>query len=230
MKQVFITGASRGLGKEMALALLKAGFRVVACVRPSSSPLVPVEMFRIHADLADARDIDTIQAFLHETPPDVLINNAGYCHPLLFAEDITRADLEHTWRLNVMAPFLLIQAALPGMKARHQGTIVNIGSYCGVRGVPRLSAYCASKAALRLLTQSLAKEVAAQGIKVFSVSPGGINTDMREQLFGQEDAQRQQSPAEVAATIVAAITGAIDVPNGGELVIRQGERGIKPME
>jgi NAD(P)-dependent dehydrogenase (short-subunit alcohol dehydrogenase family) len=106
------------------------------------------------------------------------------------------------------------------MKARGSGTIVNICSLSGRRAIRNASLYCASKFALRGMTEAVAQELEGSGVKCFSASPGGMATSMREQMF--HDAAQQQDPAVVAKIIVDAVAGRVLVPQGGDLVIRGG--------
>ena len=93
----------------------------------------------------------------------------------------------------------------------------------GKRAVPKLFSYSASKFGILALSQAVAKENKEYGIKCFTVCPGGINTSMRESLFGKEDAQRQQSPGFVADVICKTITEEICVESGGDIIVRHGE-------
>mgnify|MGYP001589610636 FL=1 len=113
-----------------------------------------------------------------------------------------------------------MQAAIHSMKSRGSGVIVNICSLAGRRAIRQVPLYCASKFALRGLTESVAQELEGTGIRCFSISPGGMNTSMRQQVF--QDASQQQHPAFVAQVIVDAIAGRVSVPQGGDLVIRNG--------
>lgn len=211
-----ITGASRGLGLALASLLAKEGYSLNLPSR-TPSPLVGWE----YLDLTDSKALVSFITSLRSCPVDLLVNNAGYVHALIAIEEFDASELGKTLQVNFIAPIRLIQGILPGMKARGSGTIVNICSYSGRRGSPKLSVYSASKFALRGFTESLAKEIEGSGVRCFSVSPGGINTDMRMALFGKDDADKQQSPQFVAGGIADAITGRIHVPNGADLVIRK---------
>jgi NAD(P)-dependent dehydrogenase (short-subunit alcohol dehydrogenase family) len=115
-------------------------------------------------------------------PIDLLVNNAGLCRLGAIAE-FPEADWRATFRVNVDSVFFCCQAALPHMLARGRGNIVNIASWSGKAGAPFFGPYCASKFAVIGLTQSLAKEVAAQGIRVNAVCPGIVaGTEMRAQV------------------------------------------------
>lgn len=216
-----VTGASRGLGLALATLLNKEGYDHL--ILPSRSPADPLEEWWVPLDLGNPLALDTFVHQHQRLTVDLLVNNASYCQPLLPVERLPRTLLTLTLQINFIAPVRLMKWTLPKMKAQGKGIIVNICSYCGRRGRQDLSAYCASKFALRGFTECVAKELEGTGVRCFSVSPGGINTKMRSDLFGEEDASRQQTPEFVAQKIVDAVTGRLHVPNGADLVIRQGE-------
>jgi NAD(P)-dependent dehydrogenase (short-subunit alcohol dehydrogenase family) len=226
-KLAVVTGASRGLGREIALALAREGYDLLVCARGSKDlAAIQVEILALGAgcktwqgDLTDGAD-----PVFGRTPVAVMVNNAAFPPHLKSLEELTDQDLVQTFALNVFVPFRLMRAVIPGMKARGSGTIVNICSLAGRRAIKNVSLYCASKFALRGLTESVAQELEGTGVKCFSASPGGMKTSMREQIF--HDAAQQQDPAVVARIIVDAIAGRRPVPQGGDLVIRGGEYAV----
>ena len=117
----------------------------------------------------------------------------------------------------------ILKKIIPIMKKQNEGTIINISSMAGKRGVPNLAIYSASKFAVIGLTQAIAKELKDTGVYCISVCPGGMNTGMREKVFGAEDAKKQQNPKFVANVVKDILLGRIKVPNGGDIVIRHGE-------
>jgi NAD(P)-dependent dehydrogenase (short-subunit alcohol dehydrogenase family) len=119
---------------------------------------------------------------------DLLVNNAGLCRLGAVAE-FSEADWRATFRVNVDGVFFCSQAVLPHMLARRRGSIVNLASWSGKAGAAYFGAYCASKFAVIGLTQSLAKEVAAQGVRVNAVCPGIVEgTEMRERVDAESRA------------------------------------------
>lgn len=227
--RALVTGASRGLGREIALALVREHYEtlVISRTRPAvTRPLFVWEQW----DLQDETQVRGLCSWLStDHNVEVLVNNASTTHPLNALQMVKVLDVLSTFYLNFFVPMELMQAILPVMLAKGRGVIVNISSYCGRRGIPQLAGYCASKAALRIMTECVAKEIEGTGVKVFSVSPGGMKTQMRTDLFGEGDAAKQQSPAFVATTIVDAIQGRLHVDNGGDLVIRHGQVTVREM-
>jgi short-subunit dehydrogenase len=187
-----VTGASSGIGAGLAAMLAGEGARVVlaarrgdelervaAGIRHAGGEAVPVV-----ADLADddslARLVDVAQA---AGPVDVLVNNAGYAvwKPL---EETTIGEWDRTFAINVRAAAYLCAAMLPGMRGRGFGRVINVGSEAGVAIVPGLAAYCASKHALRALTEVIQEGNHDNGIKAWVLCPGFVDTDMGEVVPG----------------------------------------------
>ncbi|KAK9800981.1 putative Dehydrogenase with different specificitie [Seiridium cardinale] len=177
-----VTGATSGIGLELAKAALAAGHTVIAgCRDTSKNPELPVELENLGAtwlqlDLAasdvEAKVQETIVKFGHI---DVLINNAGYAVAGAI-EDISVDQVKGQFDINVLGPLRTIQAVLPSMRERKSGTIVNISSSNGIASMPGLGVYSASKFAVEGLTESLQMELAGFGIRVLLVEPGLIAT------------------------------------------------------
>ena len=191
-RTALITGAGSGIGRAIALRLSRDGWAVaVNDVDPARATLVAREVDaaggRGAAVVADVGDREAAHRMVAETlttlgPIDLLVNNAGLCRLGAIAE-FPEADWHATFRVNVDGVFFCCQAALPHMTTRGRGSIVNIASWSGKAGAPYFGPYCASKFAVIGLTQSLAKEVAAQGIRVNAVCPGIVaGTEMRAQV------------------------------------------------
>ena len=223
-----VTGASRGLGRAIALALAREGYDLIVCARGAK------ELEALRAEVATmgrkcmvwkgdltSRRSDHLAKVFQLHPVDVLINNAAYTPNLKQLVEYTADDFADTFTLNLAVPVILIQAVVPTMKVRGSGTVVNICSLAGRRAIRKASLYCASKFALRALTESLGQELEGTNVRCFSVSPGGMNTEMRQAVFA--DAAQQQDPTLVAKIIVDAIAGRVQVPQGGDLVVRGSE-------
>jgi NAD(P)-dependent dehydrogenase (short-subunit alcohol dehydrogenase family) len=182
-KTWFITGTSRGFGREWAVAALERGDRVAATARDLSSldglserygdALLPIAL-----DVTDrAADFAAVQrAHEHFGRLDVVINNAGYGH-FGMAEELTEQELRDQFETNVFGAVWVTQAALPLLRAQGSGHIIQVSSIGGISAFPNLSAYHASKWALEGFSQALAQEVAEFGIKVTLIEPGGFSTD-----------------------------------------------------
>ena len=179
----FITGTSRGFGREWATAALERGDRVAATAREISSldDLVATygdAILPIALDVTD-RDADfAAMKLAHETfgRLDVVVNNAGYGH-FGFIEEITEDEARRQLETNLFGALWVTQAALPYLRAQGSGHIIQVSSIGGISAFPLVGIYHASKWALEGFSQSLAQEVAAFGVKVTLVEPGGFSTD-----------------------------------------------------
>ena len=182
-KTFFITGVSSGLGRAFARAALDAGHRVAGTVRRAedAASFTALAPDRAHAVILDVTDYAAIPAAVKEAegtlgPIAVLVNNAGYGHEGVL-EESSIAELERQFAANVYGPVALMQAVLPGMRARRSGHIVNVTSMGGFITMPGISFYCGSKFALEGISEALGKEVAALGINVTALAPGQFRTD-----------------------------------------------------
>ncbi|CAD5992098.1 SDR family oxidoreductase [Agreia sp. COWG] len=179
----FITGTSRGFGREWAIAALDRGDKVAATARnvDSLDDLVAKygdSILPITLDVTDrAADIAAVnQAFEHFGRLDVVINNAGYGH-FGFIEEVTEGEARAQLEANVFGALWVTQAALPHMRAQKSGHIIQVSSIGGISAFPGIGLYHASKWALEGFSQSLAQEVASFGIHVTLIEPGGFSTD-----------------------------------------------------
>ncbi|MGW2161425.1 SDR family NAD(P)-dependent oxidoreductase [Nonomuraea sp. NPDC001699] len=178
----FITGASRGLGAELARAAAVAGDNVVIAVRePARVPRDLAQASNVHAvalDVTDGAAVPAaVQAAVHRFGTvDVLVNNAG--RGLLGAlEEITDAEARSLFDLNVFGLVDMTRAVLPVMRRQSSGKLVHIGSRSGFEGEPGVSMYCASKFAVAGISEALSKELAPFGIQSMVVEPGVLRTD-----------------------------------------------------
>jgi NAD(P)-dependent dehydrogenase (short-subunit alcohol dehydrogenase family) len=181
MKTWFITGISRGLGLALAQAALDRGDTVIGTVRTGEPPLRPHKGTPqvLTLDVADGEAVKAAAAQavnLAGGRLDVVVNNAGY-GLLGVAEDASDTEIERLFAVDVFAPFHLIRAVLPALRAQGGGHIINITSIAGRAPGPASAFYAAAKFALEGLTASLAQEVAPAGIKVTAIAPGAFRTD-----------------------------------------------------
>jgi NAD(P)-dependent dehydrogenase (short-subunit alcohol dehydrogenase family) len=189
-----VTGASRGIGRSIALAFAREGAAVVVTGRTTGeleTLAAEVESLggtalAVTADLAAPCDVDRIaeEALEHFGRIDILVNNAG-----IVAEPAELVDFDpDLWRrvieVNLIAPAMLTRAVLPAMIEQGWGRVINISSIGGRRGGPRQTAYKATKAALINLTESVAAEVRKHGIDVNCICPGGVDTPGIRYAFG----------------------------------------------
>lgn len=186
-KTVFITGATRGIGEAVAIAFRAAGAKVIGTGTQSGSLGAFDEYFQ--ADFSEAAQIRSCADFLRRADPDVLINNAGINKNVPFVE-IDPQDFQRIQQVNVFAPFSLCQAAIPGMKRKGWGRIVNVSSIWGKISKEHRASYSASKFALDGMTLALAAEHAADGILANCVAPGFTDTELTHQMLGDEGIRR----------------------------------------
>lgn len=182
-KTWMITGVSGGLGRQIAEAALARGDVVVGSVREPKAAAA-FEALGGRAVIMDVTDEAAVKAAVAKAERvtgtiDVLVNNAGY--GLVGAvEEASLDEVRRQFETNVFGPLAVLKAALPAMRARRAGRIINITSVSGLAVWAGTGVYCASKWALEGLTQTLAQEVAELGIKVVNVAPGGLRTDFAQ--------------------------------------------------
>jgi NAD(P)-dependent dehydrogenase (short-subunit alcohol dehydrogenase family) len=183
VKTWFITGTSRGFGREWAIAALDRGDRVAATARDIASlgDLVTeygAAILPIPLDVTDRAAVRAAVRQTHETfgRLDVVVNNAGYGQ-FGMVEEISEPEIRAQLETNLLGALWVTQAALPYLRAQGSGHILQVSSIGGISAFPNTGAYHASKWALEGLSQSLAQEVAGFGIKVTLIEPSGYATD-----------------------------------------------------
>ena len=191
-KIVLITGGSRGIGAACVRAFATDGYTVVFLYKSSREKAETLaqslraegkDVAAYQCDVADAAQVKAVIADILRVYRriDALVNCAGIAHVGLFT-DMTEAEWDHLFAVNVRSAFSVTKAVLPGMISRQGGAVVNVSSMWGEVGASCEVAYSATKAALIGLTKALAKEVGPSGIRVNCVTPGVIDTDMNAQL------------------------------------------------
>lgn len=183
---VIITGASSGIGEETANLFAEKGFRVFGTSRREHPDYGDVEMLRL-----DVCSDDSVQHFIKEIFErvdgiDVLVNNAGIAHKG-FAEETTMEEARKVFETNFFGVMRLTNAVLPGMRARRQGRIINVGSLAGCIAVPDEAFYSASKHALAGYTEALRQEVWPLGLHVSLVEPSFFKTNIHEAPTKSDD-------------------------------------------
>jgi len=237
-----VTGASRGIGRGIALALGRAGAAIACAARAldqvkSAAAAIESAGGRARALRLDVTSGQEIAAAVAEAeaalgPIDILVNNAGITLDRKSVE-VTDEEWDTVIATNLTSMFRLARAVAPGMIARGRGKIINVGSMYGRLGVPRYAAYCASKAAVDGLTRSLAAEWARHGIQVNCLAPGYMNTDIpraamanpktRERFLAKIPARRLGEPEEAAALAVYLASAASDFMTGQTVYLDGGQ-------
>ncbi|OGK79683.1 MAG: hypothetical protein A2X52_04880 [Candidatus Rokubacteria bacterium GWC2_70_16] len=237
-----VTGASRGLGRALALALGAAGAAVACAARSVEGVEDTAARIReaggqARAFALDVTQGDQIAATVAAVEQglgslDILVNNAGINLEKRFVE-LTDEDWEGILGTNLTAMFRCCRAVAPSMIARGRGKIVNIGSMWGRLGVPRYSAYCVSKAGVDALTRCLAIEWARHNIQVNCVAPGYLRTDfsrekmmeprIRDLILSKIPARRMGEPDEMGPLAVYLASSASDFMTGQTVYIDGGE-------
>lgn len=191
MATVLVTGTSKGIGFETALAFARAGHRVAATMRsPAQSPTLgeiaareklPITIYIMDVD-NDESVIEGIARAANELGPiDVLVNNAGI-ERTGSVEELALSDFRDVMETNYFGAIRCIQAVLPAMRRRRSGTIINVTSVAGIISLAPMAPYAASKFALEALSEALAQEVKAFDIRVAIVQPGITDTPMARHL------------------------------------------------
>jgi len=187
-----VTGASRGLGEEMAEGLAEAGAALMICARRDEWLTPTLERFtrlgfRVDGMVADVSRPPDVQAVVDKAIAtygriDILVNNAGIAGPNLKTWEYPPADWAQVMRVNLDSQFFCCRAIAPLMIAQNYGRIVNIASIAGKEGNPNASAYSVSKAGVVALTKSLGKELAGHDIAVNCITPAAAKTAIFDQM------------------------------------------------
>jgi NAD(P)-dependent dehydrogenase (short-subunit alcohol dehydrogenase family) len=211
-----ITGASRGLGREIAILLAQQGARLIVTARGADALEATAHDLRKHTDVlslagdvADPAHVERlVEAGLGRFGRiDVLINNASTIgpSPMPTLERYPPAALADVFQVNTVAPLHLVQLVLPQMRERGDGVIVNITSDAAVQAYPTWGGYGASKAALEQLSRVLAAELDGSGVRVYIVDPGDMNTQMHQEAEPGVDLSHLPGPELSAQAIVRLI-------------------------
>ncbi len=198
-----ITGASAGIGRATAMLLAQKGYNVVLAAR-QPDPLEAVarllqeqgsQALAVPTDVTDVKQVNNLVEKAIDTygQVDVLINNAGICMTAPMAQT-SLEDWHSILNVNLWGYIYPIHALLPHFLSRHQGTIVNVGSFGGKMPLPNMTAYCTSKYAVAGLTETLRLELEPKGIHVCGVHPSVTNSDFLERAVfrGQQETSTQQ--------------------------------------
>ncbi|MFI8099940.1 glucose 1-dehydrogenase [Streptomyces sp. NPDC086023] len=233
-KVVVITGAARGQGAAEAARCAAAGARVVLTdLREDEGGAVAAGLgggrgLFVRHDVTSAEGWSEVvgRALRAYGRIDALVNNAALWRTA-HVERETRENFEELLRVNLIGPFLGIQAVLPALREAGGGSIVNISSTAGLTGIPGHAAYGSTKFALRGLTRSSALDLAPYGIRVNSVHPGAIDTPMVAAVAGKDWSHvplgRMGHPTEVADLVLFLVSDASSYVTGAEFTVDGGQ-------
>ncbi len=206
-KVAIVTGGSRGIGRAIVDSLARKGIKVIANYNQSEEKAKQLqenlEKENIHIDIikADVSKREEVKNMVDMVIKkygkiDVLINNAGISQEKLF-QDITDEDWEHVMKVNLYSAFCATQEVLPYMLSQKSGCIINISSIYGIIGGSCAVSYSATKAGMDGMTKALAKELGPSNIRVNSIAPGWIDTDMNKQYTEEDINQvKEETPLE----------------------------------
>lgn len=191
-KVVVITGATKGLGRALALSFAREGAKLAVCARNQNGldalerelEQLGSDFLVVRADAAIPKDIERFVSLTEEQfgKIDVLINNASMLgpSPIPYLLDYPAEDFCEVLRVNTLGPYLMTRRVLPGMLQRNDGVILNVTSEAGKTGFAGWGAYGVSKFALEGLTQTWASEIEETKVRMNSIDPGEMNTEMHD--------------------------------------------------
>lgn len=242
-KSAVVTGAGNGIGRAISLAFAEAG-AVVACVdldaeaaQATAGVIVKngARALPVRCDVGIEADVEAAAKVIlgNFSAVHILVNGAAGYDPNGTVLDLTLADWNQVFAVNVGGAFLMSRAILPAMIAAGGGSIIHIASQLGSVAAPRRAAYCATKGALIQLAKAMATDHAAQNIRVNTLSPGAVETERLIKRFGDMETarrtagpkhllQRLGQPAEIARAAVFLASDASSFMTGADLLIDGG--------
>jgi len=234
---VLLSGGSRGLGLAIAKALLESQYRVATFSRNSTEELEslrsqhPDRLTYLAGDMADTDSLSRVVAGVEKElgPIDVLINNAGIAYDGVLA-GMPPESIEKLIQVNLTGALLLTRLVVRRMLLRSSGNIINVSSIIGLRGYSGLAAYSATKGGLDGMTRALARELGSRRIRVNSIAPGYLETEMthglsdfqRDQVIRRTPLGRLGVPADVVGVVLFLLSPASSYMTGQTLVVDGG--------
>ena len=214
-KVAIVTGASRGIGRAISVALARENAAIVLAARSVQQLQKTAEQVtesggEARIVLVELTEEESIRHLIQATGEklgrlDILVNNAGVTHSAQLGNTSTE-DWQRCISINATAPFILCREALPLLKKSQAAHIVNIASVVGIKGYPLQSAYTASKHALRGMTMSLAEELRGSNVRVHLLCPGGVDTDMVDRVRPDIAKDELIKPEEIAELVLYLVT------------------------
>lgn len=240
-KIVLVTGASRGIGRNIAYNLALDGYKVIANYNNSEKEAKDlqeelknknIKIDILKADVSRKQEVENLVNFVIEkyNKIDVLINNAGIAEEKLFT-DITEEDFDKMMKVNLYSVFYTTQEVVKNMLKVHNGIIINISSIYGLTGGSCEVHYSMAKAGIDGMTKALAKELGPSNIRINSIAPGAIDTDMNKNLTEEDwkvveeetPLNKRGKPIDITRCVKWLIedeftTGQVISPNGGLVI------------
>ena len=231
MRHAIVTGATTGIGLSIAKKLLEQNCEVHGVSKTQDNweearKYINDERYLLEqCDLTQESQVKEYISGVHERTGklDIVINNAGYVDTLTRVEDTSIEEMNLNFSHNLFTSFLVCKYTIPILREQDNSIIVNVSSMAGTRAVPMLSAYSISKFGVVALSQSIAKENKDVGLKCISICPAGVNTRMRVKLFGEIDADKQQSADYIASVVAKIIDKEIQIESGGAMMLKNSE-------
>lgn len=213
LKRAIVTGATSGIGSAIVAAFSDAGYEVLAVARRADRLVTLGEAPNIQTLVADVRNLEPLTEAIHNFEPDVLVNNAGVGHGIDGLPGLAPDLIQEAIDINVTAPVQLTAAAIPVMRAKGRGHIVNIGSIAGLHTLVS-SLYGATKSAIHIFSQNLRCELLGSGLRVTEICPGRVTTEFYQSAQGDRqrlDAMnksgiRELTPADIADAVLYAVS------------------------
>ena len=212
LKKALVTGATSGIGAATAKALIGSGLEVLAVARRADrlEQLAAESGCRWLA--SDVRDTDRLADEIEAFEPDVLVNNAGVGHGISGLDQIEPTAIQEAFEVNVIAPIQICALALPGMRRRGRGHVINVGSIAGLHTLIS-GVYGGTKGAIHLFSQNLRYELAGSGLRVTEICPGRVSTEFYQAALGDRtkletmgrSGIRELRPADIADVILFAL-------------------------
>ncbi|MDP7288411.1 MAG: SDR family oxidoreductase [Phycisphaerae bacterium] len=208
-KWILITGASKGLGREMAIIFAQAGANLILTARSAElleelkAGIVAggTECINVVGDLRDGAVLDKVKSLCIEKQLDVLVNNAGVVD-ITKLEGVSDERIDEVIELNLIVPIKLTKAVIGMFKDRKRGVIVNVNSAGGKKPIPDHSIYCASKYGFNGFDESLKLEIKGFGIRIVNVCPGKMATDLFKAAGRDMDTEAFLPPREIAEGVL----------------------------
>ena len=200
-----VTGGGSGIGEVIARTFVDAGAQVIVTGRNAERlafSAVKTGAYAMAADVADEASVKALFAAIDEKygALDILVNNAGVTGPVARAEDMDVVAWDETMAINMRGMILCIKHAVPRLRRRGGGSIVNMSSLMGLRATPMRSAYTASKFAVIGITEAVAQEVGVDNIRVNALCPGAVNGDLMQRVIAARSAAEGRAPDDIIRT------------------------------